>query len=233
MTARIPRQQRAERRREELVAAAAGVISTEGPGAFSARAVATAAGLPLAAVSYYFPRTDDLLAEAIGLVLHGWLAESRAHAALDLGHGIDAAARALTTTILPAGPPSVVLTRYEQLLAAARNPVTAAALAALRPELSAVVSDVLTSTGVRCPVSPDVLIAVIDGAAVGALSENADDPRAIVTKALRAVLTAGAVPQHSPTAGPKTVAPKTIAPKTIAPKTIAPKRIGSADPVGE
>jgi len=233
MTARIPRQQRAERRREELVAAAAAVISTEGPGAFSARAVATAAGLPLAAVSYYFPRTDDLLAEAIGLVLHGWLAESRARAALDLGHGIDAAARALTTTILPAGPPSVVLTRYEQLLAAARNPVTAAALAALRPELSAVVSDVLTSTGVRCPVSPDVLIAVIDGAAVGALSENADDPRAIVTKALRAVLTTGAVPPHSPTAGPKTVAPKTVAPKTIAPKRIAPKRIGSADPVGE
>ena len=112
----------------------------------------------------------------------------------------------------------MVLTRYEQLLAAARNPVTAAALAALRPELSAVVSDVLTSTGVRCPVSPDVLIAVIDGAAVGALSENADDPRAIVTKALRAVLTAGAVPQHSPTA---------------APKTAAPKRVGSADPVGE
>ena len=189
MTARAPRQERAEQRRAILVRAAAALVAEHGPGAFSARAVATGAGLPLASVSYYFPVTDDLLDEAIAVVVRGWLSKARQYAATEHGRGPRAAAEALATTILPPGPPAVVLTRYQHLLAAGHRPVTAAALARLQPELAALVTEVLAATGVTTAVSSDVLIAVIDGAAIGALSENADDPRGTVRDAVLEILT--------------------------------------------
>ena len=69
MTVRVPRQDRGERRRTALVAAAVIVVGEHGPAAFSARAVATQAKLPLGAVSYYFPVLDELLGEALAAVL--------------------------------------------------------------------------------------------------------------------------------------------------------------------
>ena len=74
MAVRVPRQDRGELRRKALVEAAVAVVGEHGPAAFSARAVAVQAKLPLGAVSYYFPVLDHLLGEALAAVLTGWLA---------------------------------------------------------------------------------------------------------------------------------------------------------------
>jgi len=191
MTARVPRQLRAEQRRDALVAAAVSVVSVHGPSAFSARAVATQAHLPLAAVSYYYPQLDDLLARAIEEVLRGWLEHGQAVATATEGRGTGVAARVITEALLPPGPPGAVRNRYEHLMAAARNRATSSAMANLRPGLLAVITRILTGTGIRTPLSPDALLALVDGAAVGAVSEGAEDPRARVESTLREVLSSG------------------------------------------
>lgn len=194
MAARVPRQQRAEDRRDALVAAAATVVHEHGPAGFSARAVAAAGGLPLASVSYYFPRLDDLLAAAVDIVLRDWLThgETVAKDTRAAGRvGIDVAATAIVGAILPPDRPAAIAHRYQHLLAAAANPVASVAMAALRTGLERLVDDILDTTAVQSPLSADALVALVDGAAVGAISEGRPDPadrvRATVREALRDV----------------------------------------------
>lgn len=177
MSGRVPRQRRGQERRDALTAAATSVLDDHGPGAFTARAVAAAAGLPLAAVSYYFPRLDDLLAAATDAVLRGWIAHGEACAAAVTETGRAAAADAVTAALLPPGDPNAVLHRYDHLLAAARSPIAATALASLRPALQELVERILTKTRTTSALSPDALVALVDGAAVGALAEGDPDPR--------------------------------------------------------
>lgn len=188
MTARVPRQDRADIRRRALVAAAVHVVGEGGPTRFSARAVATQAKLPLGAVSYYFPVLDDLLGEALAAVLTGWLTLGESVAAAASGRGIAAAATAITAALLPAGGPDAVRNRYEHLLAAGRNPVAAAAMAALRPELEGLIGRILISARVSTGLSPDVLLSLVDGAALGGIAEGADDPVERVRTTLRQAL---------------------------------------------
>ena len=200
MTAqRVPRQQRGADRRDALLAAAITLITAHGPAAFSARGVAAEAGLPLAAVSYYFPQLDVLLGEAITAVLTTWLTQAEnVAAATETGHPDPAAdpthpgtaARAITAALLPPGDRTAVLHRYQHMLAAAEHPLAAAAMADVRPRLATMVERILRGTATRTELSPDALIAFADGAAVGAASEGVDDPRQRVEDTLRAVLAA-------------------------------------------
>lgn len=192
MAARVPRQQRAEIRRDALVAAATEVIDKGGPSAFSARAVAAAAGLPLAAVSYYFPRLDELLGTAIEAVLTGWLAngEKGARAAMS-GGGVDAACLAITAALLPGRSPETIRLRYEHLLAAGATAATAAATARLRPQLVDLIDEILAGTGVQCTIGSDSVISLVDGAAIGAVSEGDGAPSGRIEATLREVLRQG------------------------------------------
>lgn len=168
--------------------AAVEVLSAQGPAGFSARTVSAQARLPLAAVSYYFPQLDVLLGEAIVVVLRGWLDHGSQVAATTRGGGADTAAAAITAALLPPGPPTAVRNRYEHLVAAAGHPVAAAALAELRPELRRLVDDILAATGSRSLLAADLVISLVDGAAVGAVSEGEADPRIRVEAAVRSVL---------------------------------------------
>ena len=197
MTARVPRQQRGADRRDALLAAAVAVVSEQGPAAFSARSVAAQAQLPLAAVSYYFPRSDDLLGAAVAVVLRQWIDHGRTVVAAAHDTGVEAAARAITDALLPPGPADAVRHRYEHLLAAAGHPVSAAAMANLRPVLRGLVVDILSATGTRSLFSTDALVSLVDGTAVGAISEGRPDPRGQVASALREVLDA----RESPDSG--------------------------------
>ena len=91
--------------------------------------------------------------------------------------------------ILPPGPATAIAHRYQYLLAAADNPVTAAALARLRDSLEQLVKEILRATAVQSTLSADALVALVDGAAVGAIAEGRPDPadrvRSTVTEALR------------------------------------------------
>ena len=197
MTARVPRQQRGADRRDALLAAAVAVVSEQGPAAFSARSVAAQAQLPLAAVSYYFPRSDDLLGAAVAVVLRQWIDHGSAVVASVIDTGVEAAACAITDALLPPGPADAVRHRYEHLLAAAGHPVSAAAMANLRPVLRGLVADILSATGTRSLFSTDALVSLVDGTAVGAISEGRPDPRGQVASALREVLDA----KESPDSG--------------------------------
>ncbi len=197
MTARTPRQQRAEDRAAALLDGAVDLISARGPAAFSARAVATSAGVPLASVSYYFPRLDDLLGAALAVVLDRWLAQATAVAdrtARASDRGAAGAARALTAALLPQPASAAEIQgRYEHLLAAARIPTAAAALARLRPALAGAVARILERAEIDTSLEPGTLISLVDGAAVGALSEGVRDPAASVRRQLNELLGAGAV----------------------------------------
>ena len=177
MAARVPRQERGEQRRDALLAAAVEVLEVGGPAAFSARSVAGQAGLPLAAVSYYFPTLDDLLGAAIAVVVRGWVDHGEAVVGelekTAERHGTARAATAIGAALLPSGGAPQLRRRYEQLLAAASYPVAAAAMADLRPRLRVLVERILLSTGATSVIGADGLIALLDGAAIGAVSESA------------------------------------------------------------
>lgn len=164
------------------------LLIESGPGGFSARAVAKQAGLPLAAVSYYFPALDELLGTGAGRVFAEWIEHGRSVAAQVSEPGLESAARAITAALLPPGDAAAALSRYEQMLAVARTPPVATALGALRPDFEAIITEVLRRAEVSTPLSPGVLLSLVDGTVVGALAEGRPDPAAATTAALQEAL---------------------------------------------
>lgn len=69
---------RGEQRHGALVDAAAQLLTAVGPAAVTARAVAAAAGVPLAAVSYYFDSVEELLRQAAEQLYESHLLAARA-----------------------------------------------------------------------------------------------------------------------------------------------------------
>jgi len=165
-----------ERRRAELAQAAAAIVREEGPGALTHRAVAARAGASLSATTYYFTGLDDLLTAAGQTIVASWVEHARAVAAQavqDLrgaGAPPDQAARLLASAVLPPGDDDAVRAHYEHLLGAGRVPALARAIAAGRGELDEVVAQVVRLAG--ADVSPALVVAVVDGAVVTALTEQ-------------------------------------------------------------
>ncbi|WP_052423210.1 TetR/AcrR family transcriptional regulator [Nonomuraea candida] len=73
-----PAQARGRRRRAALLDTAVTLLAEGGFAAVTHRAVATRAGLPLAATTYYFASRDQLLAEAFAQLVQTELATTRA-----------------------------------------------------------------------------------------------------------------------------------------------------------
>ena len=140
MAARVPRQERGEQRRDALLAAAVAVVAAGGPRRSRPEAVAAQARLPLAAVSYYFPRLDDLLGAAIAVVVDGWSIRARPWSPpwrRPPGRAVRSGPRPLSPTpCYRAGAGAAIRHRYEHLLAAASYPIAAAAMTDLRPRLA-------------------------------------------------------------------------------------------------
>jgi DNA-binding transcriptional regulator YbjK len=174
----VPRQERGQQRRDALVAAAADLLESEGFDAVSHRAVARLAGVPLGSTTYYFASLDDLRAAAASALAQRWVRRmARAADAVREGTYDPAeAARRIARVVLP-GDRRAVLSEYEQLLAAARHPAVATVLREMRPAFVQVIDDLLIRTGWAGRVRSDVVLAVLDGAAVSALSEGRADVR--------------------------------------------------------
>lgn len=172
--------------------AAARLLLDDGPAAVTHRAVAATAGVPLAATTYYFSGRDDLLAAAGAVVADGWAehAERVARSARASSAGHPAAGRAeaagagsggadggraaalLADAVLPPGGAPAVLGTYEHLVGAGRHPALVAAYAAGRDRLDAAVAGLVAALGLTVPAP--LVVAVVDGAAVSALSEGRD-----------------------------------------------------------
>lgn len=186
-----PQQQRGRERRAALIQAAAEIAATDGFGAVSHRSVATRAGVPLGSTTYYFRSLDDLLGEVAGELVNECQirATEVVRTAPPGPFQPDQAAELLARAVLPGEDFPRVLSYYEQLLSAARHPAVAAALSAARPRLEQMVRQALTKTGYAEAVSSDLTLAVVDGAALSALSEGRSDVvgfvAEIVTELLR------------------------------------------------
>ncbi|MFD4403283.1 TetR/AcrR family transcriptional regulator [Nocardia sp. NPDC058499] len=195
-----------ERRRQALVAAAAELLLEGGFDAVRHRSVATRAELPLASTTYYFESLEDLIARAVefsgnaeleamrrrvGEVTHRRRgAEATVDLVLDLligSDGVDDGARGR------------LIARYERTVASARHPELREVQLRLRGQLDELLADVLRrSDRIVRPEQLRRLVAVVDGAAVAALSEPDPQPRRLARGALLEVIDIVAPATHQP-----------------------------------
>lgn len=167
-----PRQQRAQQRKDEIVTAAAETLARDGIGAVSHRTVAQRAGVPLGSTTYYFRSLDELLAAAAGRLAEHWIAEAE-QLADEVADPIESPARAaqlLVAVILPRN----ALTHYEWLVGAGRRPAMAEVLRAARPRFDEALQQAVRAVGWADRITGDHALAVVDGAAISALSEGRD-----------------------------------------------------------
>lgn len=161
-------------RRSQIVAAAAELLAERGPQAVSHRAVAQRAGVSLSATTYYFDNLNDLLNQAGMLLMTRWAEQAETVAAQaaagrpepteDPQHR---AARLLVAAVLP---PGGVPGHYQQLVAAHHRAALTAAYREGRRRLDAALTTLLSEVG--SDLDPNLVLAVIDGAVVSALSEG-------------------------------------------------------------
>ncbi len=174
-----------ERRRQELVTAAAALLRSGGFDAVRHRAVAEHAGLPLASTTYYFASLEDLVTAAVERTSRDELAEGRAQLAGLADGSADTPALAEIVLDQLLGPESrdggldAVLLRYERLVGAGRRPYLAPLMRDLRAELDELLAAILVRSGHPLDaVALRDLVALVDGAVISALIEAAPDPRA-------------------------------------------------------
>ncbi|WP_017571120.1 TetR/AcrR family transcriptional regulator [Nocardiopsis halotolerans] len=119
------RRRKGERRRRRLLDATMRVIERDGVAAVSQRRVATEAGVPPSAVTYYYATVDDLLVDTLTRVNDTYVA-----ALASLPDDPDAALRAFARMIaVGSGPERAhVMAECELFLLAARRP-------AMRPQV--------------------------------------------------------------------------------------------------
>jgi DNA-binding transcriptional regulator YbjK len=154
-TAESPaRTARGEARRTRILDAVLTIVGREGAGAVTHRAVAAAAGVPLAATTYYFSSRDDLLAEALEHAAREDLAQLERDAAEFAANPLTAATLADRLTANVAGwlrgDRPALLAQYEISLESARRPELAATSRAWAGAYSRAIAPALEKLG-----SPD------------------------------------------------------------------------------
>lgn len=180
------------RRRSRLIEAAGALLLEGGFDAVRHRAVAERAQLPLASTTYYFGSLDDLMAEAAGYICrHDEDAISaRCEALPRRRRGGSATADALAEVFV--GPQTTIeelAARYEMITLAARYPRLREVVVDRQIVLSTRHSDVLDKSGrLADPVHVGQLIALEDGAVVGALGLPQVTPYAAARDALYEVI---------------------------------------------
>lgn len=168
---------RGAQRREQLVDAAAALLGREGPASVSARVVAAEAGVPLAAVTYYFDGVDDLVRAGAERLYEGYLDEAVRRVAdaerVDDAPDPRACAGLLVRVWLDpsdGGPePRRVRHLLTALASAADNPALAPQLRRYDQALADLARDVLLRHG-RDATRARLLLAALDGLALARLS---------------------------------------------------------------
>lgn len=178
-----------ERRRHELVAAAAALLTEGGFDAIRHRAVAERAGLPLASTTYYFDSLDELIEAAVEFNGRAELDDGRARLARMLaGEPTDVIEFVLDQLVSDHDSQAVML-RYERLVGTGRRPYLRPLMRQLGEELHQLLLDILVAGGFRMDAERvNQLISVVDGAVVNALIEVHPDPRGAARRMLLSVM---------------------------------------------
>lgn len=150
------------------------MLRESGPSNVSMRNVARRVGASLSAMTYYFDGADELLEEAGRINIAHWAERAeRVAEQAEIGAppiGLDAAIDLVLSATLPKDSP--LLGHYSQLIAAGASIPVTRAYSTGRGRLNLAVGRVLRVAGISCP--PELIITVVDGAAVSALSEGRD-----------------------------------------------------------
>lgn len=170
----MPATSKGQRRRQEIVEGAAAILREQGPQGVSHRTVAQRVGCSLSATTYYFAGLDDLLSEAGRVNIARWASRAERVAEdverdpppIDLDGRLDV----ILAATLPAD--EEMLGHYLQLVAAGESPPVRRAYRTGRDRLNAAINRVLERLSV--PWDAELVIAVVDGACVSALSEGRD-----------------------------------------------------------
>ena len=174
-----------ERRRDALVSAAADLLCEGGIDAVRHRAVAARAGLPLASTTYYFSSLDDLIAKAVEYVGMRESEQLRAQVAslARRRRGAESTADLLVDLLVGDAPgvcvPEQLISRYERLIACARQPeLRDIQRRILRQRTDAVVEVVERSGRAVRTELVTALVCAVDGAVVASLVDEGEGPRA-------------------------------------------------------
>jgi DNA-binding transcriptional regulator YbjK len=174
-----PRPPRGEPRRALILEAALRVVGEEGAGAVTHRRVATEAGLPLAATTYWFTSKDELLAEAYRLAADRDIARMRDLAMTYADRAATDLAGALTdllTAELAAARTSLIAS-YALWIEAARRPALRAIELEWTTAYVELVQDILQAAGSPHPeTDAQLLVATLDGLLLAQLASGHPDP---------------------------------------------------------
>lgn len=163
-------------RRDALVDAAVGLVLESGAGALTHRALAARAGLPLASTTYHFATRDEILG-AVGERLSARWVEAVREVLDDdvsLAAATTTAARValLARALLPPGGDDEARVHYAHLVGVGGSRL-GDAYGASRPVLDREIGRLLDALGLAAAgVGAALVLAVVDGGAVSALSEG-------------------------------------------------------------
>jgi DNA-binding transcriptional regulator YbjK len=180
-------QRRGRERRRTILDAALRVISRDGVGATTHRAVAAEAGVPLGTVTYHYGSIDNLLESALR-----WFAEeetTRLRAVANNLAGRRAAPDEIAAAIvgeLATEPHAAALPQFELYLEAARRPALRAAARECLAAYGGVAEAALRAGGSpRAEEGALLFVAMVDGLALHQMATARDHHLALVGDALR------------------------------------------------
>lgn len=172
---KTPKSVKAQITRASLVVAAAAILRSQGPGAVTYRRVAEWAGASSSSVGYYFDSISELLYEAAqhNMTLWGQRAEKAAADAESMTR--EECRKRCVELFLKASLPEgliVPAAHYAQLIAAAESDLVTNAYQEGRKRLDAALRRIIQHADLG--IEPPLVTAVVDGAAVKAISEGYD-----------------------------------------------------------
>lgn len=170
----VARHAKGRKRRQDIIDAAAALLREGGPTAVTHRAVAARAECSLSATTYYFSGLEDLLAEAGAQNIDSWATRAERVAAESQEEPPPATVEQCVSLLLRACLPAFgsLENHYLQLVAASQSPSVASAYRHGRARLDQALDTILVAA--RCDIPAPIVSAVVDGAAVVALSEGRD-----------------------------------------------------------
>lgn len=167
-------------RRTAILDATVRILGTGGLGAVTHRAVAQEAGVPLAATTYYFSSKDELITEAVSLLVSEEIAQLAKRAAA-LGEGLGSPERGATALVQVLVPDETAaraqLAKFELYLEAARQPNLRSSAAQWQQAFIGLAEMILKAAGAPDPAGrAPLVVPAVDGVLMYELSAAGTEP---------------------------------------------------------
>ena len=182
------RYERGIRRRDQLLRATLSVIAERGVGATSHRAVAEAAGVPVAATTYYFSSLDEMLEEALRLFVRDEVESIGALTATleEVSGSASDIIRAVATGLRDASSAA----QFDLYVEASRRPALREVVVESLTAYRALAESLLRHVGARDPeIAAPLVVALLDGLAVQHIAVGDGEREQHIVAGLEALLT--------------------------------------------